>query len=160
MHHQCASLPRAVSSLHTGDQLVTSLEEGLAPLSFIFIAPANDNPPPEALPTTGTRICPHLRWVDTYTPPQNSIARLVCGALLDRQIRRPFERKVTKTLPCVPVAAAIQGTSPMGRLVVNIVAGLGLAALADAVLFLSRRATYRVSHKPLAGPRPGSWLPG
>ena len=48
----------------------------------------------------------------------------------------------------------------MRRLLVNIVAGLGLAALADAVLFLPRRATYRMGHKPLAGPRPGSWLPG
>ena len=46
----------------------------------------------------------------------------------------------------------------VAKLVVGL--GLGLASLADAILFLSRRSTCRVSHKPLAGPRPGSWLPG
>jgi len=48
----------------------------------------------------------------------------------------------------------------MRRLILNLVAGLGLAAIADAVHYLSRRASYRGSRKPLAGPRPGSWLPG
>ena len=48
----------------------------------------------------------------------------------------------------------------MRRLVAKLVVGLGLASLADAILFLSRRSTYRVGHKPLAGPRPGSWLRG
>ena len=48
----------------------------------------------------------------------------------------------------------------MRRLVAKLVVGLGLAPLADAILFLSRRSAYRVSHKRLAGPRPGSWLPG
>jgi len=60
----------------------------------------------------------------------------------------------------VPVAEAIRGTSVMRRLVAKLVVGLGLAPLADAIRFLSRRASYRVNHKPLAGPRPGSWLPG
>ena len=48
----------------------------------------------------------------------------------------------------------------MRRLVVNMIAGLGLTTFADTVLGLSVRATYRASHKPLAGPRQGSWLPG
>jgi hypothetical protein len=48
----------------------------------------------------------------------------------------------------------------MKRLILNLVAGLGLAALADALHHRSRRASYRESRKPLAGPRPGSWLPG
>jgi hypothetical protein len=48
----------------------------------------------------------------------------------------------------------------MREVVAKLVVRLGLAPLADAILFLSRRSTYRVGHKPLAGPRPGSWLPG
>ena len=48
----------------------------------------------------------------------------------------------------------------MRKLALNLVAVLGLAALTDAVHFLMRRAPYRAGRQPLAGPRPGSWLPG
>jgi hypothetical protein len=48
----------------------------------------------------------------------------------------------------------------MRKLALALVAGLGLTALADAVHFLTGRAPHRAGRTPLAGPRPGSWLPG
>jgi hypothetical protein len=49
----------------------------------------------------------------------------------------------------------LEGTPPMRRLVRSLVASIGRVAEA---LQLSKRA--RQLRKPLAGPRPGAWLPG
>ena len=100
-------------------------------------------------------------------PIQKSWSRSQCGRnrlpgsfgpLLNRQIRRTIGAESCKMILCVPVAPAIQGTLIMRKLVMNIAAGL--AAFTDTFLFVSRSARYRAGHKPLAGPRPGSWLPG
>jgi hypothetical protein len=46
----------------------------------------------------------------------------------------------------------------MRRLVLKVVAGLGL--IAEAFHNLTKRARFRAHRTPLAGPRPGAWLPG
>jgi hypothetical protein len=139
---------------------------GSAPPSHVSVGscptfPRKASTQPTVPPSRRTRMEPSSAAGPNDTTEQKSTAAFLPRLyLLAKSVAFLKQVALNWDLHGVPVAAAIQRNCTMRRLVRNLIAGLGLATLVDAVHFLSSRTLYRTSRTPLAGPRPGSWLPG